>query len=179
MRLSSREVVLGFLALSVIMFGGIGLLARPRFQELKTIRAEQLSLLQQVEEDKALVAERASYEEELNELSKRLPRFPVGKKMDIHWLSIMDNLALKHGVNISKRQAGDEKRNGDLYELGIECKEWESELDAMVHFLFDLQEEGAMLDVQQLLIKPKGNNMLRGRFFLNCAYTRLQTESEE
>ena len=179
MKLSSREIVLGLATVTVILFGGVALLARPQFDELKRIRAEQADLRREIAEAKQLVVRRDEFDAEMEELSQRLPRFPMDQKMDTHWLRVMGNVATKHGVKISKRQAGEEKRNGDLYEMGIECKEWESELEPLVHFLFDLQEEGAMLDVQQLLIKPKGNNLLRGRFFLNCAYTRQQDESEE
>jgi hypothetical protein len=56
--------------------------------------------------------------------------------------------------------------------LPIECREWEASLDALVRFLFELQSEGAMLDIRQLLIKPRGQGILRGRFTLYCAYAR-------
>lgn len=172
MRLNTREAVLGLLAVSVALFGGTALLAKPKFGLLKEVSLQQAQLREQIEQDRRLVGLREEIEKELAELSQRLPVQPLDKKMDIHWLSVMDNIAVKHGVHISKRQAGKEEKSGDLYELTIECKEWESNLDSMVHFLFDLQEEGAMLDVQQLLIKPKGGDVLRGRFLLNCAYTK-------
>jgi hypothetical protein len=63
-----------------------------------------------------------------------------------------------------------------VYELAIDCREWEATLDPLVRFLFDLQSEGAMFDVRQLMIKPKGKGVLRGRFALYCAYTREASE---
>ena len=77
-------------------------------------------------------------------------------------------------MKISKRQPGEEKQQGEVYELPIECREWEGSLDAITHFLFDLQSEGAMMDIRHLLIKPKGEGVLGGRFWLHCAYTRGQ-----
>ena len=74
---------------------------------------------------------------------------------------------------ILKRQVGEEEKHGDVYELPIDCRDWEATLDSLTHFLFDLQAENAMLDVRQLLIRPnKDASKLRGRFLLNCAYTR-------
>ena len=179
MRFTTREIVLALLALAVGLFGGTALVIRPRLAELRQMRTARAGLRAEIEADMKLVDRRETFGEQLAELSERLPVYPADKKMDIHWLSLMDNIAAKHGVRITKRQAGDENRNGDLYELGIECKQWEADLDAMVHFLFDLQEEGAMLNGQQLLIKPKGNNVLRGRFFLNCAYTKQPVPATE
>ena len=57
---------------------------------------------------------------DFQELNKQVPPFPADKKMDVHWLSVMDDVASKHGVVISKRQVGEEKRTGDLYEMPIE-----------------------------------------------------------
>lgn len=179
MKFTTREIVLALLALAVGLFGGTGLFIRPRLAEMQRMRTERTALRAEIEQDMRLVERRAGFAEQLAELSERLPVYPADKKMDIHWLSLMDSLAAKHGVQIAKRQAGEEVKNGDLYELGIECKQWEADLDSMVHFLFDLQEEGAMLNVQQLLIRPKGNNVLRGRFFLNCAYTKQPVPTSE
>lgn len=174
MKLSSREIVLGVATLSVALFGGTALLARPKFRVWKDMRARQAELRSQIELDRRLVAQREGWDKKLSEVSKLLPVQPAGKKMHVHWLSIMDRLAAKHGVTIRKRQAGEEKRQGDVYELPIECRDWEGSLESIVNFLFELQSEGAMLDIRQLLIKPKGKNtgQLRGRFTLYCAYTR-------
>jgi len=101
-----------------------------------------------------------------------LPTLPAGRNTDVHWLELMDNMASKNGIKIIKRQAGEEKKMGEVYELPVECKEWEGSLDSMSHFLFDMQSEGGMLDIRQLLVKPTGKDVLRGRFTLYCAYMK-------
>lgn len=179
MKISLREAVLVLITAAVALFGGSLMLVKPKIVYLKELRTKQAEVIRQIKQDKRLVDERDTWEKQLKKLSKMLPQYPVDKKMDVHWLSVMDNLAAKHGVKILKRQAGEERKQGDVYELPIECKEWEGGLDSIVHFLFDLQSEGAMLDIRQLLIKPKSKGVLRGRFSLYCAYTRRPSESDE
>jgi hypothetical protein len=50
-------------------------------------------------------------------------------------------------------------------------------LDAIVKFLYDLQSQGAMMDVRKLMMKPhgvapQGGYLMKGRFSLTCAYTK-------
>jgi len=160
---------------AVALFAGTALLARPKVDAWRDVRREQAEVRDQIERERRLLQTKDSWQKQFAELTKIIPVYPADKKMDVHWLSIMDELARKHGVNISKRQVGEEKKVGDVYELPIEGREWEGKLDAIVHFLFDLQSQGAMLDVRQLLIKPKeqkSDGVLRGRFTLYCAYMR-------
>ena len=71
-------------------------------------------------------------------------------------------------------QVGAEKPVGDVFEIAIECKEWEGSLDALVHFLYDLESAGVMLDMRQMFMRPHPTNrgLLRGTFTLHCAYMR-------
>ena len=176
MRLSSREAVLVLSTAAVALFGGSALVARPKVDVWKETRRQQEAVRTEIEQDERLLQQRESLETELAELSQSLPAYSTDKKMDIHWLSTMDRFAAKHGVKISRRQAGEEKKAGDVRELPIECQQWEGNLDSLVHFLFDLQSEGGMLDVRHLLIKPEKGDLLRGRFTLYCAYTRESAE---
>ena len=176
MKFSQREYSLVIITAAAALFGVTILLARPKVEEWKKLRIEQGKLMIEIEKYKELVGNKDLWLNKFEELSKMLPQHPADKKVDVYWLSIMDNLAVTHGVTISKRSAGEERRMGDVYELPIEAKEWEANLDAIVHFLFDLQSKGAMLDIRQLLIKPKGNGVLRGRFILLCAYTREKAQ---
>jgi len=172
MKLSRRESVLGLSTLSVLLFGVTALLARSKVQEWKDVWAQQAEVLRQIEIDKRLVAQRATWQKKLAELSELLPVQPAGKDVTVYWLSVMDRVAAREEFSITSRQPGEERKQGDVYELPIEVRDWEADLDSLVHFLFELQSEGAMLDVRQLLIKPKDAGRLRGRFTLYCAYTR-------
>jgi len=172
MKITSREMTLGLITLTVGLFGGTLLLARPRLVEWRRLQDTQKRLDDEIERDSALVEMRQHWEGRLADLSDEMERYATDKKTDILWLSTIDSVARKHGLEIRRIEAGEERQQGDVYELPIECSEWEGSLDSLVHFLFDLQSRGAMLDVRFLHIKPKAGKVLRGRFSLSCAYTR-------
>ncbi len=172
MKMSARELVLAVLTIGVVLFGLTALLAKPKIDELKEVNAQRQNIINSIKIEKRLVEKRDYWEQRLAEMSQLLPMEAADKDMDVHWLSVMDRIASKHNVKISKRMAGEEVQQGDVYEMPIECKEWEADLESLVNFLFELQSEGAMLDIRQLLVKPKGKGKLKGRFTLYCAYTR-------
>lgn len=172
MRLAPREAALGLCTAAVALIAVTMIIATPKIDKWKELRQERVNILKQIERDGRLLNEKANWDREYAKLSKMMPAFPYDQKMDVHWLSVMDDIAAKNGVKISTRQVGEEKKQGDVYELPIECKEWEGTLDAIAHFLFDMQSAGAMLDIRQLLVKPQGKGILRGRFTLYCAYMR-------
>lgn len=182
MKIHPREAWLMLATASVALFAGTAMLARPKLDDWRDVRRQQAEVRDQIERENRLLQTKESWEKQFSEFTRIIPVFPADKKMDVHWLSIMDELARKHGVSISKRQVQEEKKVGDVYELPIEGREWEGSLDALVHFLFDLQSQGAMLDIRQLLIKPKeqkSDGMLRGRFVLYCAYMREKGAGKE
>jgi Tfp pilus assembly protein PilO len=172
MKVTSRELVLMLLTGGAALFGGTAILGQSRFELIKTLGEDQRKVRQEIDRSNRLIQSREHWQKLYDELGKKLPQFPADKKMDVHWLTLMDEVASRHGVVISKRQVGEEKKVGDVYELPIDVKEWDGKLDAIVHFMFDLQREGVMLDLRQLYIKPKEDRSLRGRFTLYCAYMR-------
>ncbi|MDA1044099.1 MAG: hypothetical protein O3C57_02630 [Verrucomicrobia bacterium] len=182
MKISVREMVLLFLTLSVGLFGGTAMVARPKLEAWKTLRQEQQAALLEIEQSKRLIAQGATWEQRFTSLKDKLPQYADDQKMDIFWMSAMDDLASDNALTISKRQTKSEIREGDVYEFPITVLEWEGTLDAIVGFLFDLQSGGAMLDIQEIVMKPNNDKVLRGRFLLHCAYTRaapLKTSDAE
>jgi Tfp pilus assembly protein PilO len=173
-KVSPRESVLLLVTTAIILFGGSIMMARTKIERWQELRKEQSDIVSEIEGYRELVADREKWEQEMAEVSKTLPVLPANQEVDVYWLSMMDKLAAKHGVTIRRRQAGEERQERAIYELPIECREWEADLDSLVHFLFDLQEEGVMLDVRQLSVRPKGKTGLKGRFSLSCVYTRQE-----
>ena len=172
MKLSRREMVLGLLTVSAVLLAAAALLIRPKIAEWRELRAKQRAVREEIAADKRLVHSREEWEKRLAELSEQLQQFGPQRETEVYFLSLMDKLASQNGIRILKHRAGEEEKAGDIYELPIECQQWEGTLDSLVHFLFDLQSHGAMLDIHQLLVKPKQAGVLRGRFLLFCAYTR-------
>jgi len=171
-RLSEREQLLGIVTASVVLFAVTFLLAEPRVEEWKKMRSEQRDLEKRITHSEDLMSRSETWMKRLDELKVFLPVYPEGEKVDAHFLSVMDKLAARNGIKILRRQAGEEKRYGDVYELPVECKEWEGTLDSLVHFLIDLRSQGAMLDIRHLFIRQQRGGELRGRFSLYCVYAR-------
>ena len=172
MRLSAREATLSLFTVAVALFATTAMMAGPKLDEWKKMRADLRNANRRIQGYEKLLSQKQMWDGQFNKLREMLPRYPADKNVDIHWLSTMDRLASRRGVRITRREVREEKKMGDVYELPIECRDWEGSLGALVHFLVDLESEGAMLDMRQLLVKPKSHNLLRGRFSLYCAYTR-------
>lgn len=172
MKISPRETMLAVATLSVALFVGTGLLASSKLDEFKTMRQEQQQLRMSIERNKRLVENADEWTARMGELQGMMPRFPQSKRMDVHWSTEMEKKAATHNLKIIRHEMGAERQEGPIYELPIECRDWEGSLDSLVHFLFDLQSEGAMLDIRYLRIKPKDKIVRSGRFSLYCAYMR-------
>lgn len=179
MKVTRREAILFVATAGTALLGGTILLGRPRLDAWRETRTRQEAVRQSIERDREILLQQDKWDEEFRVLGKALPLIPADQKVDVHWLAIMDQVAARHGFKIIKRKVGDEKPLGDVYELDIECNEWEGTLDSLVLFLIDLQSQGAMLDLRQVLVKPKGAGILRGRFVLNCAYRREGVSTEK
>jgi hypothetical protein len=172
MHVSQRETMLLLLAAAAAIYGGTYFMLRNKVDQAADLGLKRQQLQAEITQSRRLIDSRARWEQEYRQISTNLPVFPADKKMEIHWLSLMDETASRHGVSILKRQNEPEQQNGEVYEMPIECRDWEAPLDGFVRFLFDLQSQGAMLNIRQLTIKPKEDKALRGRFQLYCAYIR-------
>ncbi len=174
MNLSSRELVLLFATLTAALFGVTAIIARPKWDEWQNIRKAQQALHEEIAIDERLIQQREKWAQRFDELKNQLPQYAESRNMDVHWMSFMDRVAQEYSLKIDKRQARSEIRQGDIYELPIECRDWSGSLEALTRFLYALQEDGAMLDIRELSIKSarENSNTLRGKFLLHCAYTR-------
>jgi hypothetical protein len=132
------------------------------------------SAQKKAQEEKALIAARGEWEARYEQMYGLMPVFPYDRDVDTYWLNLMDTAAKRNDLFISRQQAGKEVEVGDVYELPIDCKAWEGTLESLVKFLYDLQKEGAMLDVRQLFVQPVAGKpgQLKGTFLLTCAYMR-------
>jgi hypothetical protein len=174
MTVSPREKALALITLTALLYGALGLTVRGRLEMLRALRQEHRARQTLLAERRALVAQGDEWARQYAELQDLMPVFEAGRRVDTYWLAIMDRLAAKNNFSILRRQVGSEQPAGDVHELPIDCKEWEGSLESLVGFLYDLQAEGAMLDVRQMYIRPAPNNpaLLRGSFTLFCAYLR-------
>ncbi len=174
MIISPREKAMLALVLLAVLYGVLGLTLRSRLAQIQLLRATQHEQQALLADRDTLIAQRAEWEDQYAKLQNLMPVFEPGRRVDTYWLAIRDKLASKNSISILRSQSGEERQVGDVYELPIECKDWEGSLEGLVGFLYDLHAEGAMLDVRSMFIRPTPNKpaLLRGSFTLYCAYLR-------
>ncbi len=178
MTLTPRESVLALSTAALIVFAVSGMLVRPQIERWQRLRSEREVILDDIDLSQHLVGMREEWQRQYRELSRSLPTYAHDERMDVYWLSVMDQVAARNNLTINRRQVGQEEQRGIVYELPIEAPDWEGSLDAIVRFLYDVQNEEGMLDVRQLIIRPRGDGQLRGRFSLACLYARAPAEEE-
>lgn len=124
--------------------------------------------------ERKLIGEKRKWEDAYETEKSRMPMFEEGKSTDTTWLSKMDALASTNNIVISQRQVGQEVSGGDVLELPIEVKNWEGSLEALVKFLYGLENgDAGMFDIRALNFKPNAKTgYLKGSFTLTCAYMR-------
>jgi hypothetical protein len=179
MTLQPRETVLLVATCLAALLGGSSFLVRNQLASLAALSEREVTLEQELAGFKQNVAQRARFESQLGEVDDKLPRFPADQPMDVHWQRVAATAASSHGVRLHKQEVKGPEQVGGAYELMIDCNEWTGTLDGLIHFLFDLQSEGAMLDVRYLRVKPKGKELRTGQFDLYCAYTLDEEPPEQ
>lgn len=180
MTVSGREKAMAAVTGVVLLYGALGLLAKSRLDAWRKGRDDYRRTVVRLVNERNLIAQRAQWEKRYEGVRHLMPVFPANQPVDTYWLGVMDRAATKNGLNIAKRQVGQEDLVGDVCEVAIDCKDWEGSLDALVHFLYDLESEGVMMDMRQMFIRPNPANhaLLRGNFTLYCAYMRERPAGE-
>lgn len=170
---TSKEKNLLLVAVVLVLYAAAALSFKKQVANWKAARRVYETAQKKLQDERDLIAAREEWAAKYGQMRNLMPVFPYEKDVDTHWLNIMDSAATRNGVAISRRQTSKEEEVGDVYELPIDCKDWEGSLEALVKFLYDLQQEGAMLDVRQLYVRPSNKpGYLKGSFALYCAYMR-------
>jgi hypothetical protein len=174
MNVSHREKIMLGITVLILLYGVLGLTMRKRIDNLRQLHNTRREMQAVLDNRLDLLARSQDWDDQYSELADMLPVFEQQRQVTTYWLSIMDRLATQNNLAIIRRQVSEEKRVGDAYEMQIDCKDWEGTLEGLVRFLYDLQAEGAMLDVRNMFIRPAPNkpSLLRGSFVLYCAYLR-------
>ena len=170
MKLSNRETMLAWATGLVVLAGVTYLFCEPKVKEIVRLRGEQAKVQEKIDLTGRMVAQKGSWKTRLDELTKGLPEFPADKDATADLLITLDRIASDCKLKLPRREAEPEKKHGEVSQMSINYK-WEGSLDALVHFLFQLQEQGAMLDLSQLSISPE-KGVLKGGFTVDCAYRR-------
>ncbi|NKB25438.1 MAG: type 4a pilus biogenesis protein PilO [Kiritimatiellae bacterium] len=180
MNLNSRETILGWTAFVVILFGGTFWWGEPMVAELSKRTQKKEAL----EDRKRIALKLLSQKDELylrlDKLIEEMPRYPFGQDATPQLLKKLQRIADKHGLTLKSNTPIKEKNVGDIYETSIRSR-WEGSLKSAVDFLYALQSQGVMVDMNELSIKPvrREQDRLNGQFVVDYAYSRYSSKDAE
>lgn len=175
MKLSPREWMLSGATACVGLFAVSYWFAQPKAAAWPALRETQRALRLQIENaDRRLApAMRHRWTERMDRLRTKLSKYPADRDVTADYLKIIEHVAQAQSVTLGQRKPQKEKQVGDQYELAIDCT-WEADLDALVHFLYALEQEHVTMDIEELSVTlmPGGKGRLKGNFTLMCIYVR-------
>jgi Tfp pilus assembly protein PilO len=173
MKMSSREMMLAWVTGMVSLFGVSYLVAAPKIKEWGEIMSKREEISKKIDLTQRLIDQNPAWEAKLAELRQKLPQYPADKDVTADLLIRIEKIASAHGLSLPSRTMDKETQAGDMYELAAKCN-WEGKLEPLVRFLFDLQQEDAILDVSQLLAAPNEKRVLKGTITVYCSYSRIK-----
>jgi len=175
MKLSAREMGLGFATLAVLIVAGTWMWAEPRFKELEEVRRQKQNYKQIIDRATRLLSREDVWKERLVKLRRRLPSFREDERVTAKIMQDLEGKARESKLSLLKASPQNERKVGDLYELSINYR-WQGELAALLRFLYALQSKSINMDLNKLSAAPMeargGNTQLRGNFTVDVAYTR-------
>ncbi|MCL2103810.1 MAG: hypothetical protein FWH21_01930 [Kiritimatiellaeota bacterium] len=173
--ISPKEKRILLIGVTVVLYGIAAVCYKTQMpnwaRENKRYQAEEKKL----QDARALIAARAKWQGEYAQVCELMPTFSLEQDMSTYWLRTMENVAKDASLSINRRPpSSKEIEIGGVYELPIDCKDWEGSLESLLNFLYGLSaQEGVMLDVRQLFFRPINRpGVLKGTFTLYCAYMR-------
>ncbi len=175
MTLSTREYILAIVTLAVILFGGTFYVGDPMWKEYKSLKEERQRLADRERIARRLLERQGEINERLDALRQEMPTYPAELDVTSQLLKSLQKTADQHGLVILRQEPDRERHVGDLYEMAISCA-WQGELNSLIHFLYAMQFQGAIVDFRQLSIAPvRGEGLLlKGNFIVDFAYSRIQ-----
>ncbi|MCF7816866.1 MAG: hypothetical protein K9M54_03190 [Kiritimatiellales bacterium] len=174
MKITQREMTLGVVTLAALLAGLAWYIVDSKVDDWKSKANEIQKLEQQINLHQNAIKMQENWMDELTALQKDLRAFDnLQHSVAPELMKTIKSISSKYGLEITRTQPYNEKPTGDLYEIGINCT-WEGSLDAMVHFLTELQQQGVRYDVRQLNVTPVGKDSgkLKGNMVIHCVYTR-------
>ena len=140
--------------------------------------------LRTVEREKALIDDRAFWEERAEIKRLRMPLVGEDEMPATRWERIIEILAEEYHVSVGKglkAQQGEEDHGG-VWEMPVDVKYDNTSLQRLVEFLYAVNKsEDAMMDVREIEIAVRGRNVgaLNGKLVLTCAYLKGDAPEEK
>jgi hypothetical protein len=168
-------MLIGVITLFCVLFGLTYWMGGSKIAEQREIAENKSRLRRQIQLHKRILEEQASWTNRLAEFQAELPVYEQGNSVSGEILTTISSMAKKNGLGLNKSRAGTEKRVGSLYEMTVTCS-WRGELDALVHFLHEINEQGLRFDIRGISVRPNAKEVgiLNGDMTIECAYRRAE-----
>ncbi len=170
-KLARREK---WLALAVGL--GLGLLAtfwivQDALADWKAASGKEKSVTEKLRLTKKLLAKGPDVAAQLEGLQRRLPRYGPDRDVTAEQMRTLDRIAQEQSFGLGNREPQPGGTNGAVREIIIHTA-WDSNLDALTHFLYALQTQDAIFDVRRLTVIPVPGqaDRLKGSLVINSAY---------
>jgi len=177
--LTRRELVLGWLAGVVILYGATYWFGASYVQEWKDIRAQRGTLAKQIEVAEHWLAQQSKWQAQLEQLEAKLPHHKTKENARQIFMTRLEKLRQKHALEVQRRKQVQETSKGNLYELSV-WWQWQGTLDSIVRFLYDLQAGGDLMDATKIAITSmRDPGKLKGTLTVSYAYSRGKPPDKE
>ncbi len=178
MIVSQKEKNLFAVTVVFMLFAFVAFSMRKQIDAYRVGNKTAESRLTVLNDYKNVIAQKDLWNTEYEKRASLMPVFGLNDDVRTHWNRTLNDLAATNQLKLIQLDIGRERIAGDVYELPIECKNWEGELESLVSFLHAIHAQGAMLDIRKLTIRPGSNKsaLLRGTFTLYCAYMRTDNK---
>jgi hypothetical protein len=172
-KLSHREILLGWITLVVVMAVLTWLWFEPRFEEVKDFSITRETSQDLARRARHLLDQKDEWDARLLALRSRLPRYREDQEVAADLLRGIERIARDNGFSLLRATPGQERRVGELFEVSIDYT-WEGDLQALTGFLYAAQNQQVNMDIRQLNITPApgAERGLRGQLTVDVAYTR-------
>jgi hypothetical protein len=180
MKFTRRELILTGATLLAVVGGASVWFGEPMLKKWDDAAAARTRLENDQREAEHIIQQRAEWEGKLKALREKIPQHLENEQVTAGLLRTIKQTADANRVNVSRLQPDEEKDLGDgLREVAIECT-WDADLDGLVHFLYAVQVQGAILDIRQMTIQPQQGlaGRLRGNFTVFNAFSRTVSKPE-
>ena len=140
--------------------------------------------LRTVERERALINDRALWEERAEVKRLRMPLVGEDEMPATRWERIIERLAAEYHVSVGKGLKAQqvEEDHGGVWEMPVDVKYDNTSLLRLVEFLYAVNTaEDAMMDVREIEInaaRGKNAGALHGKIVLTCAYLKGDVPEE-
>lgn len=180
MNMSNREIVLGWMTVTVLLLGGTYWFGEAKVEQWKEVSSSRERFADRVSMAERVLGQENEWKTRLEELRGQLPSYPLKQDVTSELLRMLERTASEHSLILLRREPEDEEQLEDIYQVAINCT-WEGKLEPLVGFLYAIQTKGAILDVRALTVSPVSGQAgkLKGGFTVDCAFSRGETKPPE